>query len=145
MLELTAIDLAIDPLAAGYIKTEIVSVSFALEDGELISAEGPNRYRIGDALITGSTGTRWSVSRDRFAAKYEALAPTSENQDGRYRAKPVPILARQLHEAFTAARSAGGDRLHGEAGDWLLQYGPGDFGVAKNERFMQVYQKLPPA
>ena len=142
MLELGNIDLATDPLAARYIKTEIVSVEFARSDGELISTEGPNRYRAGDALITGSTATRWSVSRDRFAAKYAPLAGTVANGDGRYQARPQPVLARQLSEPCTAARSAGGDLLHGDAGDWLLQYAPGDYGVAKNDRFVQVYKKV---
>ena len=136
-LVLADIDLSTDPLAARYVKTEVVTVEFAGTAGELISLEGPNRYDTGDALITGSTGTRWSVARERFDAKYEALP----GEDGRYQAKPIPVLARQMHEAFSAARSSGGDLLQGDAGDWLLQYGPGDFGVAKNERFTQVYRK----
>lgn len=140
MLELKAIDLGTDPLATRYVKTEIVEVSFASQAGELVSPEGPNRYQAGDALITGSTGTRWSVSRDRFDAKYEAIPPTASGDAGRYQARPIPVLARQMSEAFTAARSSGGDVLCGEAGDWLLQYGAGNFGVAKNDRFARVYK-----
>ncbi|MBK8762074.1 MAG: PGDYG domain-containing protein [Sulfuritalea sp.] len=142
MLELRNIDLTADPLAARYVKEEIVDVEFARQAGDLISLEGPNRYQVGDALITGSTGSRWSVSRDRFDAKYEALPPTRMGDDGRYAARPVPVLARQINEAFSAERSAGGDRLQGKAGDWLLQYGPGDFGVAGQERFARIYRKL---
>lgn len=142
MLELKNIDLTTDPLATYYLKTEIVAVEFALEDGELISLEGSNRYSVGDALITGSTGSRWSVSRQRFDARYEALPPTLAGTNGRYRAQPVPVLARQFAQAFTAERSAGGDLLHGNAGDWLLQYAPGDFGIAARQRFAQVYRKL---
>ena len=142
MLELKNIDLEADPLAARYVKNEMVTGAFAREAGELVSLEGPNRYQAGDAVITGSTGTRWSVSRDRFAAKYEAVATTEMGEDGSYVARPVPVLARQITEAFTAERSAGGDRLHGTAGDWLLQYAPGDFGVAGQERFAQIYRRL---
>jgi hypothetical protein len=141
MLELRNIDLTADPLAARYVKEEIVGVEFARQAGELISLEGPNRYRAGDAIVTGVTGTRWSVSRDRFAAKYEPVPPTAMGEDGRYAARPVPVLARQIHEAFSAERSSGGDRLHGKAGDWLLQYGPGDFGVAGQERFRRIYRR----
>lgn len=141
MLALHAIDLAYDPLAASYVKQETVMVEFARQAGELASLEGPNRYRPGDALITGSTGSRWSVARERFEAKYEPVAPTPMGADGSYAARPVPVLARQIHEPFTAERSAGGDRLHGKAGDWLLQYGPGDFGVAEQERFARVYRR----
>lgn len=142
MLELTDIDLTTDLLASRYVKTEIVNVTFAGNAGELMSPEGPNRYQTGDALITGHGGTRWSVARGRFDAKYEAVAPTEPGGAGRYKARPVPVLARQIAEPFTAARSAGGDVLHGEAGDWLLQYGRGDFGVARNERFKQVYKQV---
>jgi hypothetical protein len=142
MLQLKDIDLTTDKAAACYVKTEIVDVSFARTEGELISLEGLNRYQTGDALITGATGSRWSVAQARFHDKYEAVPPTPPTRDGRYRAKPVPVLAKQLMEPFTALRSAGGDQLHGKPGDWLLQYGPGDFGVAENSRFMQVYRKL---
>ncbi len=142
MLELRNIDLTTDPLAERYVKTEIVTVAFARQAGELASLEGPNRYQPGDALISGSTGSRWSVARQRFDAKYEAILPTVAGEDGRYRARPIAILAKQLAEAFSAERSAGGDVLHGSPGDWLLQYGPEDFGVAEQSRFMQVYEKI---
>ena len=142
MLELRNLDLACDPLAARYVKTEVVMVTFARQAGELISLEGPNRYAAGDALITGSTGSRWSVSRTRFDAKYVAVAPASEGKDGHYAARPIPVLAKQIAEPFTAARSAGGDVLRGTAGDWLLQYAPGDYGVAEQNRFAQIYRNM---
>lgn len=142
MLALTDIDLARDPQAARYLKNETVSVSFACEAGELISLEGPNRYQAGDAIITGSTGTRWSVARERFNAKYAAVPPTAEGADGAYAARPVPVLARQFDQPFRAARSAGGDVLNGKAGDWLLQYGPGDYGIAADERFARIYRRI---
>jgi hypothetical protein len=142
MLELNDIDLATGPFAARYVKTEIVAVAFAREEGELISLEGPNHYQVGDALITGSTGSRWSVARHCFDVKYEAVSPTVAGADGSYRARPLPVLAKQIAEPFSAARSTGGDVLRGNAGDWLLQYGPGDFGVAEQQRFRRVYRKL---
>ena len=142
MLELRNIDLTTDASAESYVKTEIVTVTFAQQEGELLSLEGSNHYHVGDALITGSTGSHWSVSRHRFDAKYEAVPPTIAGEEGRYRARPIPILAKQIAEPFTAARSAGGDVLRGNPGDWLLQYGPGDFGIAEHHRFMQVYKKI---
>ena len=142
MLALKRIDLSTDLAAARYVKTEIVSVAFARQAGALTSLEGPNNYRPGDALITGSTGSRWSVSRERFDAKYQAVAPTSAGEDGRYSARPIPVLAKQIAESFTMQRSAGGDVLRGKPGDWLLQYGPGDHGVAERQRFAAVYRKI---
>ncbi len=142
MLELRNIDLTTDPFAESYVKTEIVTVAFARQEGELLSLEGPNRYLPGDALISGSTDSRWSVSRHRFDAKYEAMPPTMAGEDGGYRARPISILAKQIAEAFITARSAGGDVLRGSPGDWLLQYGPWDFGIAEHHRFAQVYKKI---
>ena len=142
MIELKDIDLSSDPAAASYVKTENVTVIFACEAGELLSLEGRNRYAAGDALITGLAGSCWSVSRDRFDLKYEAVPPTDMGTDGSYKAIPLPVLAKQMSEPFTAARSAGGDVLRGTAGDWLLQYAPGDFGIADQIRFAQVYRRL---
>lgn len=142
MLELKNIDLSKDAAAALFVKDEKVDVVFAKTSGALISREGPNRHAAGDALITGSTGDCWSVSRDRFDAKYLPVASTKAGEDGRYRSRPLPVLAKQMPEAFTLARSAGGDMLRGEAQDWLLQYAPGDFGIIENARFRKVYRPL---
>ena len=144
MLELRNIDLSRDPGAALHVKDEVVQVVFAASAGSLISLEGPNHYAVGDALISGATGERWSVSRDRFDAKYLAEAATPAGADGAYRARPVPVLAKQMHEAFTLARSAGGDVLTGTAGDWVLQYAPGDYGVVAQARFARVYRPQQP-
>jgi hypothetical protein len=140
MLELKNIDLTRDASATPYVKHEIVEVAFAALAGELVSREGPNRYAAGDALITGSTGDRWSVSRDRFDAKYLPLEPLRHGEDGRYQARPVPVLARQMDAAFSVERSTGGDLLRGAAQDWLLQYAPGDYGIVENARFQAVYR-----
>lgn len=142
MLELNNIDLTADGAAALFIKRETVDVVFAREAGELISREGLNRFDAGDALITGSTGDCWSVSRQRFNAKYSPVAPLRAGDDGCYEAKPVPVLAKRMAEAFCVARCAGGDVLRGAAHDWLVQYGPGDFGIVEAARFQRVYRPL---
>ena len=69
-------------------------------------------------------------------------APQPLGSDGRYRCKPVVVLAKQIAETFSIARSAGGDVLHGKANDWLLQYAPGDYGVVENSRFLKVYRLI---
>lgn len=140
MHEFTDIDLRGDAAAHRYLKQETVTVTFATTDGELISREGPNRYRVGDALITGSTGDRWVVSRERFDAKYLPLPPLPAGSDGPYQARPLPVLAKQIDTPFSLCRSAGGDLLQGNAGDWLMQYAPGDYGITENARFQAVYR-----
>ena len=142
MLELTNIELTRDKSAARFVKHEGVDVAFALTAGELISREGPNRFDGGDALITGSTGDRWSVSRSRFDARYAPVGAVIHGEDGRYQARPVPVLAKQMTEAFSLARCVGGDMLLGAAQDWLPQYGPGDYGIVEDARFQAVYRRL---
>ncbi|WP_323043575.1 PGDYG domain-containing protein [Paraburkholderia sp.] len=142
MTDLKNLDLRTDAAAHRVVKNEIVSVEFATVEGELMSLEGPNRYLRGDALITGSTGERWVVSRERFDARYlpqdSALA---HGEPGAYRNRPAVVLAKQMNETFSLARSAsGGDVLHGTAGDWIMQYAPGDYGVVQAARFAKVYK-----
>lgn len=142
MLKLSDVDLSRDSHAARYVKSEVVQVEFASEPGVLQSRVGPNHYASGDALVVGCDGDRWSVSAAVFAAKYVAEPGTAPGMAGAYRNVPVPVLARQYAQPFSVAR-ASGDLLHGKAGDWLLQYGIGDHGVADAGRFARVYRSLP--
>jgi hypothetical protein len=143
MNQLNNLDLSQDAGALRVIKDETVAVEFAASEGELMSLEGPNRYTRGDALITGSTGDRWVVSRERFDAKYvPADAALAHGEAGAYRNRPAVVLAKQMNEAFSLARSAsGGDVLRGAAGDWVMQYSPGDYGVVQAARFAKVYRR----
>lgn len=138
---LSQVDLATDPLAARYAKDETVTVQFALEDGALMSLEGANAYRCGDALVSAQTGEQWVVSRDRFEPKYRPASGQSMGQDGAYRNVPTLVWGRCMAWPFSIARSSGGDVLTGEAGDWLLQYAPGDYGVVQQLRFARVYRR----
>ena len=140
VLQVQSPDLTADGAACWVVKDEVVSVEFAAAPGLLESAVGLNRYAAGDALLTGSTGDRWCVSRDRFEAKYQPEAPTSRGQGGRYRNRPTLVLAKRMTVAFTVERSAGGDLLRGDAGDWLVQYAPGDHGIVAAARFDSVYR-----
>ncbi|MGA2777590.1 MAG: PGDYG domain-containing protein [Steroidobacteraceae bacterium] len=142
MLQLDNPDLANDPAAQRALKDELVEVEFAAQSGCLQSAVGENHYGARDALLTGSTGDRWCVSRDRFDAKYRPEPPTQPGQAGRYRNRPAPVFARRMDTAFSVERMAGGDRLQGEAGDWLLEYAPGDHGVVARTRFERVYRLI---
>lgn len=139
---MTDIDLRASDRAQVYEKCEIVEVQFATTDGHVDSREGKNRYSAGDALITGSTGDRWSVTRSRFDVKYAPLPPTTAGENGRYANIPTPVLAQQMPQAFSIEREAGGDVINGNAGDWLLQYAPGDHGIVAAAKFPQVYRRV---
>lgn len=140
MKKLQQIDLASDPKARSYVKNEVVTVEFAAMPGIIASREGRNRYSAGDALITGSTGDHWSVTRDRFDAKYAPIPPLTHGDNGKYKNLPLPVLALQVHEPFCIERVRGGDLLHGNAEDWLMQYAPGDYGIVENAKFRKVYR-----
>jgi len=45
-----------------------------------------------------------------------------------------------MNERFSVDRMAGGDCLQGEAGDWLIEYAPGDHGIVERTRFERVYR-----
>ncbi len=139
---LDAPNLEHDRQARRAVKDECVSVRFASAAGSLASAVGENHYAAGDALVTGSTGDSWCVSRARFDVKYRPEPPTTAGAAGRYRNRPVVVLAKRMDVAFTVVRSAGGDLLHGGAGDWLVQYAPGDHGIVARARFESVYRLL---
>lgn len=141
MTHFESIDLRQDRAAASYFKEETVQVAFAPAAGSLASREGVNRYRAGDALVTGSGGERWSVSRERFERRYRPLPPLRPGDDGAYRAAPLPVLARQITDDFTVRRSAAGDLLRGSAHDWLLQYAPGDWGIVEDAKFRRLYRR----
>ena len=136
------LDLRADREARDAIKDEVVDVEFAAGAGALASAVGLNAFAPGDALLTGSTGDRWCVSRERFDAKYRPETPTLPGQAGRYRNIPRPVRAKQMPVAFTVERSAGGDLLRGSSGDWLIEYAPGDYGVVARARFECVYRLI---
>jgi hypothetical protein len=137
---LGAIDLRHDTAAHWVVKDEVVMVEFALVEGILESAVGANRHAVGDALLTGSTGDRWCVSRDRFDEKYRPEGTIQAGESGRYRNVPQRIRGKQMAVAFSIARSTGGDVLRGGAGDWLVQYAPGDYGIVVRARFEAVYR-----
>lgn len=145
-LKLSNLDLRDDRTAGRYVKDEVVAVEFAQQSGELMSLEGANRYQRDDALITGTGGARWVVERARFDEKYVPVDQTLvHGAAGRYRNRPAVVLAKRMDAPFSIARRAAGDVLTGAAGDWVLQYAPGDYGVVRADRFAQVYRPEQPS
>ena len=142
MLDLGCPNLAADPSSIRVAKYEIVTVEFATAAGALQSAVGLNRFAPGDALVTGSTGDRWCVSRNRFDARYSPCEGAARGAAGRYRNHPVPVIAKRIDEPFRIARCAGGDVLTGQPGDWAVEYAPGDCGLVHAARFERIYRPL---
>lgn len=141
-MNIVSINLATDPHATRVQKTERVTVIFATCNGLLQSREGPNAHTIGDAIVQSAMGDKWVVNRARFLDKYVAVAGIRMGEDGAYDAAPQVIYAKCMAQDFSLYRQAGGDLLHGKAGDFALQYGEGDFGVCEQTRFARVYVRV---
>lgn len=96
----------------------------------------------GDAIVTGVAGERWRVSRAHFAEKYRAIPPTADGQDGRYISLTNSIMAVPMPEAFEVLLADGVSRLHGQAGDWLIDYGDGSLGIVAPAIFATTYELI---
>ncbi len=110
------------------------AVLFATVDGTCETLEGPVQYRAGDALITGTLGEQWPIARERFDEAYERVS------DGIYRKRSLLAYALLLKSPMTVPVGGQCDPLDAHAGDWLLQYGEGDYGVVDADVFAQTYE-----
>ncbi|MGH9047599.1 MAG: PGDYG domain-containing protein [Acidimicrobiales bacterium] len=122
----------------------VVSVVFAGSDGMLETLEGPVPYARGDAVVTGVGRERWPIPREAFFERYESQPPTVSGADGRYVSRPNTLFAVQLtdDEAGSPVTTTSGGVLVGKAGDWLVQYAAGDFGVVDQQIFADTYDEV---
>lgn len=134
-------DLTADPRALHVRKRPVpVRVDFAPNDGVCPTLEGPVRYQRGDAILTGSRGERWPVSRDLFLAGYVPVPPTAPEADGFYRKLPSRVLALRLDRPAAVPVGWQNDPLQGRPGDWLLRYADGSHGVVQDPIFRDSYE-----
>ncbi len=101
--------------------------------------EGVVHARPGDAIITGTAGEHWRVSRARFPHKYRPVPPTVAGESGRYVSLPNRILAVPMTDAFEVLLADGVSRLKGRAGEWLVDYGDGSLGIVSETIFASTY------
>lgn len=141
--ELVLPDLEHDPVAVQAIKRPIsVAVEFAKTAGVVASIEGAVHYRSGDAILTGVQAEHWTTQRDKFEQSYAPVEPTIAGEQGFYKKKPALVWAKHLTENLTVPVGWQYEPLSGEPGDWLLQYGFGDFGIIQNDIFIKTYELL---
>ena len=103
------------------------------------TSEGLVHAAPGDAIITGTTGEHWRVSRARFPDRYRPVPPTVAGQAGRYVSLPNNILAVPMEEPFEVLLADGISRLSGRAGEWLVDYGDGSLGIVSEAIFATTY------
>tara|TARA_R110000824_G_scaffold29626_1_gene98435 strand:- start:56 stop:508 length:453 start_codon:yes stop_codon:yes gene_type:complete len=127
-------DLSQDPNAFETAKKPIpLEFSFADEDQTIETKEGSVRAQAGDAIMTGTEGEQWPIPIEKFKQTYDDLG------DGTAAKKNIPVFAKEMGEPFQVKVSWSDDLLSGEAGDYLVQYGPGDYGVVGREIFGKTY------
>jgi hypothetical protein len=106
------------------------------------TSEGLVHAAPGDAIITGTAGEHWRVSRARFLDKYQPVPPTVAGEPGRYVSLPNRIIAVPMTEAFEVLLADGLSRLTGRAGEWLVDYGDGSLGIVSRAIFATTYEVI---
>jgi len=128
-------ELSQDPNAFQTAKKPIpLNFRFAEGDETIQTKEGPVRATAGAAIMTGTEGEQWPIPRDKFEQTYDVLEP------GTAAKKDIPVFAKEMSEPFQVKVSWSDDLLQGEPGDYLVQYGPGDYGVVGREIFGKTYK-----
>lgn len=120
-----------------------MQVEFAAADGTCNTLEGAVRFRAGDALLTGVQGERWPVGREAFLSSYQAVPPTQTGDNGAYRKSTAVAYAIRLDRPRDVPVGWQNDPLHGEPGDWLMQYADGSRGVIRDEILRESYDPAP--
>jgi hypothetical protein len=117
-----------------------VDVRFAALPEQIATMEGVVACAIGDAIVMGTAGEIWPVERKTFEQKYEPLSPSSMGEPGRYRPVASRVLAVQLIEPLDLVLTGNRGTLHGDQGDWLIQYRPGERAIVSRTIFSNVYE-----
>lgn len=119
-----------------------VLVRFAETDGVCETPEGTVHFRQGDAIAEGAHDDTWPIQRHKFLERYEPVPPTRPGEAGEYVKRALPVYALSLTEPVAVPVGWQSDPLYANPGDWLIQYGPDDFGVVKPEIFEATYEIL---
>ncbi|MEP6548210.1 MAG: PGDYG domain-containing protein [Gammaproteobacteria bacterium] len=117
-----------------------IDVRFTLVECTVQTSEGLVHAAPGDAIITGTAGEHWRVSRARFADKYRPVPPTVAGQAGRYVSLPNLIMAVPMTQGFEVLLADGVSRLTGRPGEWLVDYGDGSLGIVSEDIFATTYE-----
>jgi hypothetical protein len=141
-LSLTELRPGIDGAALYRKRILTVDVAFPDQGGVVQTREGAVRYQAGDAIVTGTSGEQWSIARETFLKKYDPVSPTGSGLPGKYRTRANEVVAVQMTSPFDIPLSGERGVLHGDAGAWLVQYGPGDQAVVARDIFPKTYEPV---
>ena len=116
---------------------------FRIADREetIETKEGPVTAQGGDYIMTGTEGENWPIPAAKFEETYDILSTyDKEPVKGEAAKKKIIVFAKQMSEPFQVKVSWSSDLLSGDPGDYLVQYGPGDYGVVGKEIFEKTYE-----
>ena len=131
------IELTNDP-SAQQVQKKAIPLQFRIaEQPETVQTlEGAVEAPAGAYIMTGTKGENWPIPADKFKETYDII-------DKQHAAKkPIPVPAKQMDQNFFVTVSWSPDKLQGKPGDWLVQYGPGDYGVVEAGIFDETYDLL---
>lgn len=112
-----------------------ISFETAETDGQIETLEGPVDYKAGDKIITGVKGEKYPVGPETFAKKY------NDNGDGTATPKKIILMAKLADHDGAVTLAYNGSKLNYTAGeDYIVQHGPGDYGVVKKDVFAKTYR-----
>ena len=117
-----------------------IQVRFTEAACEIHTREGIVRAKPGDAIITGTGGEQWRVSRAHFSEKYRPRPPLVAGSAGEYLSLRYRIHAVPMPQPFEVLLPDGESRLSGQVGDWLVDYGDGSLGVVSPAIFATTYE-----
>lgn len=123
-------------------RVQEVRVQFAAAPCTVQTREGLVHAKTGDAIVTGTAGERWRVSRAHFTEKYKPSETTPNGEAGTYLSLPNTILAVPMTEEFEVVLADGISRLKGRVGDWLVDYGDGSLGIVSPDIFTTTYEVI---
>ncbi len=127
---------------SAYISKPIpLHIVFAAQTGVIQTLEGPVSHQVGDAIVTGTAGERWPISRERFERTYRPADQMGRmGRDGWFVKEPVVVQA--VRAQADARVSLGGERgtLAAQGGDWILTGPAGDSWVVADGIFQQMYE-----
>lgn len=98
--------------------------------------EGPVSANAGDYIMTGTEGENWPIPSSQF--NYDIL--TQDGDIGTASKKKIIVYAKEMSESFEVKVSWSPSTLKGNSGDYLVQYGPGDYGIVNKDIFQKTYE-----
>ena len=104
--------------------------------GSIQTLEGPVSYTAGYYIMTGPKGEQYPITPQKFKELYD------DNGNGTATPKKIVKLAKLADHDGVVKTSWGDDMNYTAGNDYIIQHGPGDYGVVKKDIFSQTYNTV---